>query len=183
MAVHAAPGLVTDDIVVEVAILRWPEDSAALALLADAGLPRLLLVDAGVDPPTEADCRQDWVRMPAEDREIELRVRVLRSRAQAYQSSPTLDGFGRLLHRGRWVALSPVEEALARPLVAALSSVVTYDDLLRSAWPDAEPSENALRLHLMRLRRKLERLGLEVRSVRSCGVVLEEARPVASGRW
>jgi DNA-binding response OmpR family regulator len=76
-----------------------------------------------------------------------------------------------------------VEDGLVRPLIASFGAVVPYATLVTSAWPDGAPSENALRLHFMRLRRKLQPLGLELRSVRSCGVVLEEAGTVASSGW
>jgi hypothetical protein len=183
VAAFAAPGPVDVDASIDVAVLRWPAEAAAVAMLRDAGLPRLLLVDPDAEPPLDADCRQDWVRTPADGREIELRRRALHWRARAHRPAPTLDGYGRLLHGGRWAALSPVEDGLVRPLIASFGAVVPYATLVTSAWPDGAPSENALRLHFMRLRRKLQPLGLELRSVRSCGVVLEEAGPVASSEW
>src|SRR5437763_3254886 len=61
----------------DVAVLHWPEEAPEAARLAAAGLPRLLLVDAGNDPPESDDCQEDWVRLPADDRDVAARLRAL----------------------------------------------------------------------------------------------------------
>lgn len=48
----------------DIVVLRWPEEEAAVERLAAAGVPRLLLVEAGADPPAGGDCREDWLRLP-----------------------------------------------------------------------------------------------------------------------
>lgn len=158
-----------------VVVLRWPPEADRFARAAGPGQPVLLLIEEGSEPPAIDDCCQDWVRLPADRAEIALRVRSLCARARAHQVIPTLDDHRRLLSEGRWVALSPVEERLARPLVEQFGQVVGYEELQRRGWPGAPTSENALRLHLMRLRRKVADLGLDLRSVRAAGAVLQRS--------
>ena len=87
---------------------------------------------------------------------------------------PTVDGDGLLRHRGRWVTLSPVERALAAALVDRFGAVVGRDTLVRRAWPGGSPTRNALDVHMLRLRRRIASLGLEVRTVRARGYLLQE---------
>ncbi|HET7487097.1 MAG TPA: winged helix-turn-helix domain-containing protein [Acidimicrobiales bacterium] len=164
-----------------VAVLRWPDGAAEVERLVAFGVPRLLLVPEGVDPPVTGDCRQDWLRMPAEAADVDRRVAGLLRRAAAHRPAPTLDGAGRLVHRSRWVALSPAEERLAATLVRAFGQVVRYEVLVASAGADGGRSTAALRLQLMRLRRKLEGIGLHVHAIRGSGVLLDEAPPNLAG--
>ena len=59
---------------VEVALLHWPRDAAARAHLAAAMLPRLLLVPAGEEPPQPGDEMEDWIRLPADERDVAARA-------------------------------------------------------------------------------------------------------------
>ena len=74
------------------------------------------------------------------------------------------------------MSLSPVEQALTRALLERFGAVVTRDDLAARAWPDGAPTRNALDVHVRRLRRRLAPLGLEIRTVRSRGYLLQELR-------
>src|ERR687892_469760 len=87
-----------------------------------------------------------------------------------------------LRYRGRWVALSPVESALATTLVDRFGAVVGRETLSRRAWPDGTPTRNALDVHMLRLRRRIASLGLEVRTVRSRGYLMQAATPRAGAR-
>jgi DNA-binding response OmpR family regulator len=69
--------------------------------------------------------------------------------------------------------LSPIEARLAQALVEHFGTLVTNDELNSAGWPDEAASATALRVHVMRLRRQLAPLGLELRTVRSFGRVLE----------
>ena len=157
----------------DVVIVQWPEEQEDVKRLADLGIPRLLLVAPAADPPDAADLLEDWVRMPSDDRDIRARLKSLRRRVEARESRPIVDRHGRLLFRGAWVQLSPIEERLARVLAEADEAVVAEDDLLRRGWPSGNPTANALRVHLHRLRRRVERLGLEIRCVRSTGWIMQ----------
>jgi hypothetical protein len=163
-----------------IVVLRWPEEVAQAERLSTAGLPRLLLVAPGADPPDGGDCEEDWVRLPADDRDVTARLRALGRRAARHQTPPQVDGQGRLLHRGRWVSLSPIDQQFAGLLVERFGRVVPYDELARSAW-DEPPTSNAVRVHLTRLRQRIAPLGLDIRVVRGVGVLLEEGA-VGGGR-
>jgi hypothetical protein len=158
----------------EVFVLRWPAESEELARLADSHRPRLLLVADGAEPPTTDDCLQDWVQMPARDRELEARLAGLRARAASHSPPPTIDHHGRRFYRGDWVALSPVERRLLAVLLAHFGRVVVEHDLLDHVWPGQPPTSNAFRVHLTRMRRRIRPLGLEIRTVRSQGFVLQD---------
>jgi DNA-binding response OmpR family regulator len=161
----------------DVVLVRWPEEDARLRQLREAGSPRLLLLNGESPPPAPADCLEDWIRLPADDRDVRARVANLASRAETEQPAPQVDGDGLLRYRGRWVALSPVESALAVTLVDRFGAVVGRDLLARRAWPDGTSTRNALDVHMLRLRRRIAPLGVEVRTVRSRGYLMQAAQP------
>lgn len=165
---------------VDVVLVRWPEQSGERERLRTSGVPRLLLVDPLADPPEAVDPLEDWVRLPADDRDVRARVATLSSRAGQEQGVPEIDGDGLLRFRSEWVSLSPVERALAGALVDRYGAVVGRDTLARQAWPSGAPTRNALDVHVLRLRRRIAPLGLEIRTVRSRGYLLQLAPPVAA---
>ena len=73
------------------------------------------------------------------------------------------------------MGLSPLERDLAVPLVEKFGGVVSRGLLADRAWPDGLPSRNALDVHVLRLRRRLEQIGLELRTIRSRGYLLQSA--------
>lgn len=147
--------------------------------LRAAGVPRLLLVGPASAPPESTDPLEDWVRLPAEDRDVRARVATLESRAALGGVRPSLDEDGLLRYRDHWVSLSPVERLLAGALVERYGAVVGREALSKQAWPDGAPTRNALDVHILRLRRRIAELGLEIRTVRSRGYLLQSA---ATGR-
>jgi DNA-binding response OmpR family regulator len=157
----------------DVVLVRWPEEDQRLDQLRATGLPRLLLVDPQTAPPESADCLEDWIRLPADDRDVRARLATLAARAAHEQPAPEIDGDGLLRYRGNWVSLSPVEGALAAALVDRFGAVVGRDALARRAWPAGAPTRNALDVHVLRLRRRIAELGLEVRTVRSRGYLMQ----------
>jgi DNA-binding response OmpR family regulator len=52
-------------------------------------------------------------------------------------------------------------------------AVVSREALARSGWPDGAPGRNALDVHVLRLRRRIDGIGLAIRTVRSRGYLLE----------
>lgn len=159
----------------DVVLVRWPEEQDHLNELRASGSPRLLLVAPAGEPPASADCLEDWVRLPAEDRDVRARVAALSARASGGRAIPEIDDDGLLRFRGQWCALSPVEHALATVLTERFGAVVGRDALARRAWPGGAPTRNALDVHMLRLRRRIAELGLEVRTVRSRGYLLQES--------
>jgi DNA-binding response OmpR family regulator len=157
----------------DVVLLRWPEEQARLDRLRAAGSPRLLLVGDDLAPPEPVDTLEDWIRLPAAESDLRVRVATLAARAGRETRAPSVDEDGLLRHRGRWVTLSPVERALAAALVERFGAVVGRDTLARRAWPGGTPTRNALDVHMLRLRRRIAGLGLEVRTVRARGYLLQ----------
>jgi len=162
-------------------VLRWPADQKRRRELADLGVPRLFLVNSDAEAPVCADPLEDWVRLPCDERDIDARMTALRARASAGTPSaqPQLDGNGRLLRSNRWVPLSPIEEQLCRLMLDEFGAVVSDHRLMAAAWPNGSGTPTGLRLQMTRLRRRIGDLGLEVRSVRGKGYVLQNR--VASG--
>jgi len=168
-----------------VVVLQWPSQAAAVAELVAAGTARLLLVDPDADPPVSVDWLEDWVRLPADERDVAARMLSLTRRLDPAPERPYVDDVGRLFYNGAWTALSPIEARLANALADRFDALVDERELDRVGWP-AENREgstrtvNALRVHLTRLRRRLAPLGLEVRAVRSQGFILQVAAGVPS---
>jgi hypothetical protein len=156
-------------------VLRWPADETRRRDLASLGVPRFFLVDGGAAPPVCADPLEDWIRLPADERDIDARMTALRARASTGTTSarPRLDGNGRLLRSNRWVPLSPIEEQLCGLLIGEYGAVISDSRLMAAAWPNGTGTPTGLRLQMTRLRRRIADLGLEVRSVRGKGYVLQ----------
>lgn len=161
----------------EVSLLRWPAENGRRQRLSLAGDPRLLLVEDGQEPPPVLDCLEDWIRVPAAEEEVLARVQALSVRRAAHDhDAPGLDANGILRYRGQWVALPPLETRMTRLLLSRFGAVVSREALARAGWPDGVTGRNALDVHVLRLRRRIEPLGLAIRTVRSRGYLLEAVR-------
>ena len=165
-------------------MLRWPEEAGRRARISEDGAPRLLLVPDGEDPPPVSDCLEDWIRVPAAEEEVRARVDALAVRSHAHSpdggggdapTPPALDDFGVLRVDGAWVALPPLEARLAEALLERLGAVTSRELLVRAGWPRGAPGRNALDVHVLRLRRRLQPVGLAIRTVRSRGYLMEPA--------
>ncbi len=163
----------------DVVLVRWPEEREHVERLRASGTPRLLLVGTEVAAPKPFDALEDWIRLPAVESDVHARANTLAARARAVPGTgeegerPSIDDDGILRHRGRWIALSRVERALTRALVDRFTEVVRRDTLEQVAWPSGDSSRNALDVHMVRLRRRLLTVGLEVRTVRARGYLLQ----------
>ena len=157
-------------------MVRWPEESEGLDRLRAAGVPRLLIIPPGVAAPAGGDCEEDWIRLPADDEDVRVRLSALASRAgRHHRARPAIDDHGVMTFGERAVTLSPLKAAVAAVLVASFGQAVSREDLL-AAWPsDEEVTPNALRIQILRLRRRLQPLGLEVRALPRFGYRLERA--------
>lgn len=159
----------------EVALIRWPDQGDRLERARSRGTPRLLIVGPQTEPPPIADPLEDWVRLPASDVDVRVRVRTLEARAAAKAQPLVVDGV--IAHEGQWAALSPLEERLLAAMCERFGSVVGREALMRTAWPREPATRNALDVHVLRLRRRIAPLGLEIRTVRSRGYALQWATP------
>jgi DNA-binding response OmpR family regulator len=160
----------------DVTVVRWPAERARREELARSGRARLLLVEPGVAPPVASDPLEDWVREPCSDLDRRARMEGLRLRLeQALELVPELDEDGVIRFGDRWAPLPPVEARLTGALVRRFGAVVSRDDLVAAGWPGREPDRNALDVHVLRLRRRLQPVRLAIRTVRSRGYLLEPA--------
>lgn len=153
----------------KVELVYWPAEHERRVELDRNSRPRLLLVHKDAPAPTTVDPIEDWIRLPADEQDLQVRVETLSRRTSA---APTLDGDGVLRHGSSWTALPPIEARLTATLLERFGKVVSRDILLGRGWPDEEPKRNVLDVHVLRLRRRLEPLGLTIRTVRKRGYVL-----------
>jgi two-component system OmpR family response regulator len=161
----------------DVFVLRWPEEVDAVERLRHLGIPRLLLVEHGITPPSVTDCIEDWIRLPADDVDMRARLAALHERAARHPTTPIVEEHGCLSHRGATVFLPPVDEQVTRALIEHLGHPVSAEELRACAWSDGG-SETALRVHISRLRRRLAPLGLAITSVRRRGYLIRDAEAV-----
>lgn len=110
---------------------------------------------------------EDYIRKPFHSREMVARVeRVFRRIGDfAYTLQPVVrvdDGLSidfahqRALAAGREVTLTSTETKLLYVLLRSAGRVVATDFLLRRLWPSDEVFEDTLRVHVHRLRSKIE---------------------------
>ena len=98
-----------------------------------------------------------------------------KGKPRPWKHRPTKVVDGVLRYRERWVSLPPVEARIAEALAHRFGGVVRRETLTAAGWPDDPPSRNALDVHVLRLRRRIEPLELVIRTVRSRGYLLEGA--------
>ena len=164
---------------VEVALVHWPCDRDERDRLAVARLPRLLLVaDGERPPPMSGDLMEDWIRVPADERDVATRLQTLADRA-AGSLHETVIVDGRCLRRSMvTVPLSRSEAAFARLLVAAAGGIVPRRALADAIWPDGAPHRpRALDDVAYRLRRRVGAVGLDVVAARGRGFALQQLSP------
>jgi len=160
----------------EIVVLQWPLEAARLVTVRADRAPRLLVGAGDDEPPADWDPLEDWVRLPADARDVQVRVAALRRRALSSGCRPSVDGFDRLIYDGRWVSLSPNDYKLIQPLVENFDDVVPYEDVAALLSDGTVAADSAGRVRLTRLRRRIAPLGLEIRTVRPHGLALTARR-------
>jgi DNA-binding response OmpR family regulator len=157
----------------DVVLVRWPAERDRREALASEGQLRLLLVEVGEEAPLPDD-NEDWIRVPADEADVHLRIEGLRRRrSRGELERPDLDPDGLLRFDNRWVSLPPVEARLAAALIGRYGAVVSREQLATAGWPEGAPGRNALDVHVLRLRRRIAPVGLVIKTVRSRGYLLE----------
>lgn len=139
-------------------------------LKAMGDVPIIFITGTG-DPATIADSLRryadDYVVKPISVAELLARVARVLSRIVdfSYVQSPVIPideglavdfGHRRLLKHGRAIPLTPTEAALLHILMRNQGRVVPSETLIARVWPTTEVYEDTLRVHVHRLRRKLE---------------------------
>lgn len=158
----------------EITLVRLPGDSSKLDDLRRAGDPRLILVEADCDPPISSELLEDWIRVPADERDVIARQEGLRRRLESPKDGkPVLDEAGLLRFAGQWVSIPPMEVRLLNKLIDGFGTVVPREQLADATWPEGSKGRNALDVHMLRLRRRVAQVGLAIRTVRARGYLLE----------
>jgi DNA-binding response OmpR family regulator len=110
---------------------------------------------------------EDFIVKPFELRELEARVQVVLARMPSldYASEPivriddnlSIDfAHNRIVLNGKSYGLTPTESILLHVLLRNAGRVVENRMLIARVWPSEEVYEDTLRVHMHRLRRKLE---------------------------
>ncbi|MEU4728496.1 winged helix-turn-helix domain-containing protein [Streptomyces sp. NPDC005409] len=161
------------DVKDRVKFVRWPAESNIREQCKVRGHLCLLVVEHGASPPEHLSLHEDWVRPPIVQEDLQARLRQLADRA-VLKSKPVLDPAGILYFKDSSVTLSLTQCEMLAPLVAQYGEII-YRTELREILEHSgsSSSSNALDLHVMRLRRRLQLVGLAVRNVWGRGFVLE----------
>jgi hypothetical protein len=163
------------DGLVSVPLLRWPAESEKAARLEASGAPFLLLLGSYEPPPQSAYRFMDWVRSPCDPDELimrrsNLQTRFIRSREGL---RPHLDcETGRLTFGRSTVDISPSQVVSLRPFVNRYREVVPAPEVCK-AFGAAEEGQATIASRIMRLRRRLLVVGLQLLVVRGVGYTLE----------
>lgn len=110
---------------------------------------------------------EDFIVKPFELRELEARVQVVLARMPSldYASEPIIRvddnlsidfAHNRIVVNGKAYGLTPTESILLHVLLRNAGRVVENRMLIARVWPSEEVYEDTLRVHMHRLRRKLE---------------------------
>ncbi len=159
--------------VMNVELIRWPAEADKREQLHQSDLPRLLLVAETAEPPISAGMFEDWIRTPSTEADLQARLAGIRNRVAPQRTlTPTVDEDGVVRLGTRWAALPPLEARLCRVLVDRFQVVASREALGIAGWPEGA-DRNALDVHMLRLRRRIEPLGLAISTVRSRGYLLE----------
>ncbi|MFJ8547233.1 winged helix-turn-helix domain-containing protein [Streptomyces sp. NPDC093586] len=138
-------------------------------------MPRLLVVEAGAQPPISNDPVEDWVRPPVSRDDLEARVAVLQNRFDSNRV-PAIDSSGTLSFGRHSLTVSATQAELMRLLIDRFGDVVHRSEFAQcAALRTLTLNRNSLDLHIMRLRRRLLPVELSIRTVWGRGYMLENA--------
>ncbi len=110
---------------------------------------------------------EDFIVKPFELRELEARIQVVLARMPSfdYASEPIIRvdehlnidfAHNRIVINGKTIGLTPTESILLHVLLRNAGRVVENRMLIARVWPSENVFEDTLRVHMHRLRRKLE---------------------------
>jgi len=110
---------------------------------------------------------EDFVVKPFDTRELEARIKVVLARMPTldYANEPVIKvdahlhidfAHNRILIDDKPITLTPIESVLLHVLLRSAGRVVENRTLITRVWPDEDVNDDTLRVHMHRLRRKLE---------------------------
>jgi len=129
----------------------------------------------------------DYMTKPFDLPEFEARVRALIRRGHATPGASMVHGrlrldvaARRLFHDGQPIEMSARELALTELLLSRQGRVVSKEQMIDQLFGFGDDvSSNAIEVYVHRVRRKLEPFGIEIRTVRGMGYLLEKLDPSA----
>ena len=175
----ASARLVSTDHDIGVPLVLWPAENARSARLQDAGLPLLLLVSEHEPPPLSAYRFMDWVRCPADPEELVARQSNLEERFVLSQRGPRPHlevDTGRLSFRHASTDLTPSHVELVTQLLTVYREILPRSEV-RAALCVAPGDDELLASRLVRVRRHVREVGLDIKRVGRVGYALEPIRP------
>jgi hypothetical protein len=159
----------------DVIFVRWPVQADLRTRCRQDGVPRLLVIEGGAQPPISNDPVEDWVRPPVSRDDLQARVRALQNRFNS-RRVPTIDSTGTLRFGRHSITISTTQTELMRLLIDRFGKVVYRIEFMqRFATRTPALNRNSLDLHIMRLRRRLLPIDLSIRTVWGRGYMLDHA--------
>ena len=154
-----------------VEVVEWPSQQALRRVLANAGVPRLLIVDRDTSAPDWIGIDETWVWSDASDEQLDQASRDLLARL-GQDSTIERVGTYSWTSAGRVFCLTPLLARLFAELVAERGVTVTHERLMAAGWGQAAVAEHTLTDAVQRLRNQLVGTGLLIRTRRAVGFVL-----------
>ena len=148
-------------------LVHWPAEHQRRARLAEAGIPRVLVIAAGETVPADIGTDEDWLQSPVSEQDVAAHLEHLRLRLER-----TTQLQGRVLtsHRGT-VTLTRREAAVMEILLNQQGRLASRQALLACLGVERGAGR---RLHdvVYRLRTQIRPFGLDVLSTRGSGYML-----------
>jgi hypothetical protein len=141
-------------------LLGWPDEADRRAELAEAGVPRLLVIDPGTAPPPLAR-DEDWIVRTSDERDVAARLQGLARSPRS--ASPVLPPV-------LPADLSPAQHRIAVQLASPVGRFVPVEDLASDAVADGPDALDTL---IERLRPALAAAGYRLTTVGTAGYLLE----------
>lgn len=154
-----------------VELIEGADQAGLRRALANAGVPRILLIAPGSAPPAGLGVDEGWVPTDATDDEVEQCARNVLVRLAASNCVESVDE--RVWsYAGRSFRLTRLQARLFAELANHRSTIVTHERLMAVGWAGQPVNQMSLDSAMQRLRDQLVGTGLYVRSRRAIGFVL-----------
>lgn len=158
-----------------VRFLRWPHEEEKRYQFIELRIPVLWIVESTYAPPEWIDPLEDWIRLPMASQDIDARIACIAQRARD-EIVPVIRPDNVLCTRDARLPLADSEAAIMASLVENFQRVVPRMALVERGWGKASDQyRNALDLRILRLRRRITPLALEIKTVWGRGYMLEAA--------